>query len=498
MSLLRSFAVKAFSNSWTVVVGLLTSIVLTRSLGPNDYGALLLAYAATMFCWNFVDLGMGSTLSRYLPAYTAKGQMPQAAALVCIGWFWMLVGLVVFGLGLWNLAGWVAAEVFRQPHLVPFIQLSVAYLVGFSMFNYSVQFLQATQSWMLEGVISACYPTLYLLGCVTASMVGRASISSILLINASAGALTAALVWGRLDPAQRRFLLGAPRPTGKALREAGETLVRFGIPMLLSNLIFFLVMWADKILISRYHSLTELTYYYIGFAFFNALMVGGKSFYAVLLPYISRVAAATPERLPAVFHTVFLAFFQIAVGVSVMTYVYITLVVRQLYGPTYGLAATVCRWLLAVFILRFVTSAIGLFLLNAFGRCKTSSLLSVVLITCQVGGDLLLVPRYGWLGAVWAAIVAYAVYGALMALAVKPIRQLFSSRLLMQACSIGAVTVGGVALAAHLVPSLQLVTTPVIVLAVSLVVFYPLLQERYRWKPHGSSLAVLRWLSQQA
>ncbi len=499
MSLVKSFAIKVSSNVWTVAVGLLTSIVLNHRLGATDYGALLLSYAAAMFCWNFVDLGIGATLSRYLPAYAALKDSPRAAALVRVGWFCLVLSLSVLSGGLWLSAGWVAVVVFRQPQLAPFIQLSVAYLATFSILNYNLQFLQASQSWVLDSWLSALYPTIYLLGCViVAGTTGHLGVRDVLMVNAVAGILTTGLLWAVIGSEQRRVLLGPVRLTRETLREARYVLVRFGIPMLLTNFMFFLMVWADKVLVSRYRSLTELTYYYVGFAFFNALLVVAKTFHTVLLPYISRVAAETPHRMQAVFHSVFSAFFHMALGISVITFVFIEPVVKVLYGPTYGLAAAACRWLMVVFVLRFLTNAMVLFLLNAFGLGKTSTLLSVVLITCQLGGDLLLVPRYGWVGAVWAGIAAYAVHGLLMALAVGPIRRLFSWRLLIQTCGVGAATIGCVVVAARALPSLQLVTVPLIVSVVSAWSLYPILQERYGWKPAWSPGAVIRWFFQEA
>ncbi len=495
MSLTRSFTVKTASNVWVALVGFLTSVMLNRSLGPHDYGMLVLAYAAAMFCWNFVDLGAGAALSRYLPQYLAQGDEQRAATLVRVGWQALWMGLAILGLALWILAEWLAVTIFRQPHLAPFLRLSVAYFASFSILNYGQQFLQAIQSWKAESWFGALYPTLYLAGCGLGGLLGPLSVGRVLAMNVIAALLTAGILWLSLERRKRRLLSGQILSNQRDVRQACSDIVHFGTPLLFNNLVFFVMVWADKVLMSRYRSLEELTYYYVGFAFFNALLVVSKTFYTVLLPYVSQISTEGIERTRAAFRILFFAFLQLALCLSLVTYATIGPIVNLCYGPSYHVAAVACQWLLVVFILRMLINAMGLFLLNAFGLGKTSALLSTVLIGSQVGLSLLWIPRYGWLGAVWANIAAYVLYGLAMALGVRAIRQLFSWELLLGAVGIGGFTVAVSAVAMWVAPAWQFWTIPLLVGGLGWVTLTPILRDRYQWKPAWSSWGpVLRFL----
>ena len=416
MSLTRAFTVKILSNVWTVAVGFLTSVLLNRFLSPADYGTLVLAYAAAMFCWSFVDLGASATLSRYLPQYLQQhGCGTRAATLVRTGWHCVVIGIAGFGLGLWCSADWLAVAVFRQPQLTPWLRISIGYLAAFSVLNYMLQFLQARQSWRVESRLSALYPTLYLSGCLVARLCHSLSVASVLWINALSAGLAGGILWTWLEADERRLLWGSAQPPASELRQSRSSILHFGVPLLFNNLVFFLLTWADKILLGRYRSLEEVTYYYVGFSFFNALLVVSKTFYTVLLPSVSRLASADLETTRREFGRVFYGFLQGAVGLGLVTVVWIEPVILSCYGPAYRPAIEACRWLMIVFLLRTWINAMGLFLLNVFGLGKVSALLSVILASLQVGASVALVPVYGWQGAVWASIAAYGVYGLAMA-----------------------------------------------------------------------------------
>lgn len=487
MNLVSSVVVKMVSTVWVTAVGLATSILLNRLLGPSDYGTLVLASAAAMGCWHFVDLGANATLSRYLPQHRANGRPELAAGLVRVGWGCLAAGLAAGGAGMWWLSDGLAAVVFRQPSLGPLIRTSLIYFAAFSVLTYVLQVLQAVQSWWRESLASALYPTLYLAGCAVAGARPAAfTVGRVLLINAAAALLTLAVVWGIAGGDERRALRGAGAAPRAAVRQARRHVAHFGAPLLANNLLFFMLMWADKLILGRSRSLHEVAFYYVGWSFLTALVTLTKACHTVLMPSISRVAAGGNARLQTAFRMLMFWFFEWSVGVSLVVFVLIEPLVKTLYGPAYEPASRACQWLLVVFVLRTWINTMGLFLHNAFGLGKTSVALSVLLVGCQVALSAWWVPGHGWHGAVWAHIVAYVVFGSAMAFGVPSMRRLWSWPLVLGCLGTAGGMIGAAAAVGMLLPSIRWATVPAVVAAVGWAVTYPMLRDRDRWQVAGS------------
>ena len=95
----RKLLTNVFSNYANVAVGGITGLVLTpvlfRYLQPNNYGLLAFALTANA-ALEAIDLGMASSLTRYVSVYSAQGRTEELRGLVSSAFF-LLLGIGITG-----------------------------------------------------------------------------------------------------------------------------------------------------------------------------------------------------------------------------------------------------------------------------------------------------------------------------------------------------------------------------------------------------------------
>jgi len=129
---------------------------------------------------------------------------------------------------------------------------------------------------------------------------------------------------------------------------------------------------------------------------------------ALSQPVIHRLAsgAAVPEH----FRRTRLQCLAVLAAIVVLGAVLAPFAVRELFGPAYRGAVTPLR------VLLLAEFGIAIFYLDggaltAVDRVRSAATAATVALVLVVVGDLILIPRYGILGAAWASVAAYSTMG---------------------------------------------------------------------------------------
>jgi O-antigen/teichoic acid export membrane protein len=98
-------------------LNLITAIIVTRSLGPADYGVVALAMAYPSLVWSFVGIKSVSVTIRYIAGFRAREEWKELLGVVKLGYgLDFLVSAICFllvGLTAW----WVSLYLYHIPHL---------------------------------------------------------------------------------------------------------------------------------------------------------------------------------------------------------------------------------------------------------------------------------------------------------------------------------------------------------------------------------------------
>ncbi len=162
--------------------------------------------------------------------------------------------------------------------------------------------------------------------------------------------------------------------------------------------------YADSILLSKLAGDTAVGWYSIPYKITYAFQFIPLALVAVLYARFSEFYVHQPDRLAHTFEWgmkyLLLIAFPVAVGVSVLAKPIVTILYTSAYTPS----IVPLQILMASLVLSFLSFPIGAFL-NACDRQKTQTFIVGIVMVVNIIVNLLLIPRYGVVGAAIAALV---------------------------------------------------------------------------------------------
>lgn len=421
----KNIVFKTFSNVVVIVLGMLTSIILTRYFGKESYGFLIMVYAVTGFFFGFSDFGVRWTFNRFLPLFIKSRDYNECNKLVITGFLLQLAGAVFFGAIIYCFSDFISMFMFKEAGLSSFLKIGVFYFIGFSFINTMLQLFQGFQEWLKESLLSIAYPLFLLvliIFCIVVIKIG--DISWVLALNALS-AMTVTFAGFVFMP---KYISKLGKVNFCDIRQKAKTIGVFGLPMLIAQLNFYIISWFDKILIGRFCPPQDLTLYYIAFLCTSGLMIILKVIETVLLPYVAGISFDSVQDTHRRFGLIFRWFIHISIFLSIFCYFAIYPVIRLFYGPDFGLSVYLFRLSLIAVVLRSFTIVYGIFMINVFNKTKQCALIGLSLTIPNILFNLMLVPSFGAIGAMSAEIASYFVYCMTILLLVRPIRVMIPVR----------------------------------------------------------------------
>jgi O-antigen/teichoic acid export membrane protein len=369
-------------------IGLLSSVVTARWLGPEGRGLLATLSVITGLVLQFGNLGLHSGNVYYV------SKEPRATSSVLGNSLWLSLFLGGLGALAAAAAGWA------RPAWFPGVSFTLIVVAAAALpFHFMLLLFQNCLLGMQEvkafNVFESANKTLtfFALAVYLVLLGGGAGGAVVLFAVTSASFAVAAVLYCRrlvpfglrLDPALFRRMFG------------------FGGKVYLSCLMSFVVLRSDMLLVNYYCGSGQAGVYSIAVQIADTLLLVPMTIGMLLFPRIAVEQADRQEEVTArvIRHTALLLGLLCAAA-----WVLVGPVVSILYGPRFGEAAVALRWLAPGIW------AVGLngVLMNHFGGqgmpwvTVAAPCLGAVL---NVLLNLLLLPHYGIVGAAAASTVAY-------------------------------------------------------------------------------------------
>lgn len=362
------------------LVAFFATTYLARTLGPDGFGIIGFALALTAYLGLAVRAGFDEVGARDV------ARSPTRAAEIALGA--TVVRLVIATLAMGVIA--LVALVLPKP---PLIRLVVV-LTGLSFFSLALD-----TAWVYKGLGRTTAVGLALvvgqvgyLALVVATVHRPEDLAWVPLAQVGGELITAGLL---LVPLIRRKV----RPD---FREGLAILRRSGY-VLLTRLLRTMIYTFDMLLIALWMGEQELGLYAAAYRFCNLLLAVAAAMQMAFLPAFARITdrseyrvmAARSLRLSAVIAV------PVVVGGSLIASPLLALV----FGASYAAAAAPFRLLLVSIGFIFLYGTIHNLLL-ALGRLRDGTRILAVAATANVILNLLLIPRYGMVGAATATVIA--------------------------------------------------------------------------------------------
>jgi len=377
----------------SLLIGLGTSAILARVLGPEGRGIYALAVLLPSLIITFGNLGVAPATVYYV----ARGEFRRQEILGNN----VLLSAGISGIG--GLAGLVVVLFFRGtifPGVAPGYLLLALLLVPVQVFfSYVRCVLLGAQRIKEFNYVQIAHSVLFL-GFIALALLGlRAGVN---------GAIVAGLLaWLAVDVLVFRLakqVAGGidPKPNRAYIKRA----TTYGVQAHLANILGFLNYRVDMFLVNGFLGPAAVGLYAVGVGLAEKLWMISKAASTVLFP---RVAAENEEQrhkefTPLVARTVL---WTTALGALVLVFLS-RWIVLLLYSDAFLPAVGALQALLAGIVMLSASRVLANDIAGR-GRPMLNTYCGVITVVTNILLNVLWIPRYGIVGAAWASTVSYTV-----------------------------------------------------------------------------------------
>lgn len=390
------------ANVVGAVSGALLVVLLARLLDPTSYGLLFLALAVFGFAVNFTSFGIAKSAARYISEFkgSTPGQIPHILRLS------LLLNLVPIGIAslVFLFGHELLAALIGEPELSPYLLLGSVFIVFKTLTAFTRVILQGFEDIVPASILLALQRVgelFFAVGFVVlgyevlGALVGYA-VSYVLVTGVGLGYIYV-----------RNY-----QPLNRTAIEPGlrRRLFEYSLPIAVTQTAYTLDHHIDKILVGFFIGPVAVAYYTIGKQVVQFLEVPMSALGFTLSPtYGAQKAEGNHETAARIYETALsyglLLYVPAATGVILLASPGIEFV----FGDEYLGAVPVLQILSALAVLKAVTKLTGEGL-DYLGRARARGIIKGVTAVLNVVLNVLLIPRYGVVGAAVVTVVTFGLY----------------------------------------------------------------------------------------
>lgn len=417
----RGAAVNLVSSIVAIALGFLFTYALAQIVPARDIGVLAIATTLIAFAAIPTLLGLETGVIRFVARGAAVHDELGARASLQVAMAIATVTSLAMTAAIWWQAPWLTEHFFDKPEATELVRLvtlslpglalgrvATAALRGFGMMSYS--------AWL--GVLGRVLDAAVAL-CLLALGFGVEGVAIAAVVTAFAGLAAGLVLLLRVHP--RAFV-----PAYRAW-QAGSML-RFSLPQTVTGALFFLIVWVDTLLLARFQSAAEVGVY----AIVTRLLVPTTLVTtAVGNMFAPRIAAEDARGDRAALSTMLKRVTYWNTAVSLPFFATLALIPEQLlavFGSTYRSGATALAILAIGQVLNTAAGPLGQ-VINMSGRPYITMMNNALVAGIHIAACLVLIPRYGMVGAAASAAGALTLVNVIKLVQVRMLLGMYPFRL---------------------------------------------------------------------
>ncbi len=369
----------------------LASVLVARYLGPHLFGTLTYALALMAFAGTFASFGLSNVVTRELMTATRPSGVVLGTAVIVRA----MTGFIALCVMLTYLH-------FYEPNALAVAVVSVA--VGVLLIEGSLVFDCTLQSERAFGSSSGAKAIL-----AVNSLAWRAS-----LVFVSAGlvyfvavqyveALCYIAVFGWIT---RKYLQGVKAGWDP---ELARSLLRQGFPIMLSSFATIIYLRIDQVMIEHMLGSEALGKYSAGVKLAEVASFFPGIIAYVLFPTIIEAQKISAEKAEAEAIKLYRLMYATSLAFSLFMTVAGEWLTHIMYGEAYNGSGPVLRVYVWSTVFVFLTIASQAQLLSQAKTVHVVAVRTIVGACANIVLNMLLIPRFGIIGAAWATVISYGV-----------------------------------------------------------------------------------------
>lgn len=384
----RNFLALGSGEALARIVAFGATVYIARTLGPASYGVIGVAAAVMLYLGRVADFGIEQGLGLREIAAHHRSATPLITSLVTVRMAWSLVLSLAVAVGSLVFAPEPEASVLAVMAIVLAVQGGNVRWVhlGFERTGMVAVARTVGELVMVGAIVLLVHDPGDLARVPLAQVVGDSVLVLLLAVSLRRAGLPLRL---HIDRSRIAPLL--PR----------------AVPLMLSALLGLIIFNSDLIFLRIFRSAGEAGYYAAAYGLISFMINLGGAYSQSLLPTLTRLGARGDDQhrmYTEATAQVFAVTLPATLGVALLA----PIIVRTIFGPAYAPAAGALVWLSGSVFLLLVRGVPNVALL-ARGREDRVFQINLVATVVNLTLNVILIPRYGILGAAWSTFATEAI-----------------------------------------------------------------------------------------
>jgi O-antigen/teichoic acid export membrane protein len=398
--LLKDVVVVGAADLLKTLSALIVIPIIAKWLGAEAYGIWVQVRVSAAFLSSLGLLGLNRAMLRFMSGEERRAALTEQFHTV----LWAgLVSCAVVAVLLVAFDTRAAHAIFSEPGLTVFVTMTAVLLLLEAIDSVLLAYLRATRQMTLH----AAFLAVELIGELV--VVGSLAIVQMNIVSILLGVVVWRTFMVLLKLGRVWLQIGVRRPRAAML----PRYLAFGLPLLLSSVAYFVVNYGDRYLINSFMGIEAVGIYAVAYAVGSLPIVLCTPIDYVLYPAIASCwnrgdEAGVERHIGSSFKWMSLLLMPILAGLLVL----LNPIMNLVASPEFLSAAPAARVVALAFAV-FSLGVLGERILTLANRPRFVSALYCFLAVVNVSLNLVLIPRWGVLGAALATLAAFAVYAAI-------------------------------------------------------------------------------------
>jgi O-antigen/teichoic acid export membrane protein len=418
-SIVHGAGIVLMSYVFAYVLAFFYRILIARSLGPSEYGTIMLAVAVLGIGRSISLLGLTNGVKRYIGFYTGKKDDKKVKGTI-VSSLKMIIPVSLFiSVILYFLSEWIALNLFHSEQLVPILKIFVFIIPLNALVELFKAIFLSFKKAAYASVLEVIGEKFFNLAFAAVAIVLGAHLYGVTVAYILAYILTAVIGFLLLETKVYNII----KNRVKAEYRYRELLV-FSLPLLLTGVLSLVLSWGDTFLLGFFANEETVGLYNVGFALGYSLLMVLGSFEAIYTPISSNLLAQKKmKQLTDTYNSISRWIFLSLWPLFLVILFFSEDIIRILFGYDY-----VSSWkvLVIVSIGFFVMSVLGpvYSMLQTFDKTYFIFKMHAFMAVVNVLMNILLIPLLGMEGAAISTSFLWSALGIIAFLKLRGLLQI--------------------------------------------------------------------------
>lgn len=384
----------------------ITTIVITRTVGPAIFGIFNLANTITNMTQIFSNAGLGQGLLRFVAFYKGRADIPRLKGAIIFATRACLFLSLLFGVVMFYLSDLIAVRFFRNPDVgfaIKILMISLPFLTLGDLWLRSIQSLQIIKYQVYTQKIYQ--PIAKLISLVVLFLLGLklGGILAASIISVLVGFSFAFYYLLKVFPIHKKF----PVP----IYEKKE-IINFSLALSLTQFLDFIIFSINFLMLGYFMTAADVGIYAAVAKLGMLVVLPLISFNTIFAPMISEFYSRNEmNKLEDLFKTVTKWIFTLSLPVFLI-FILFARPIMGIFGQSFVIGAVALIVFGAGQLINAGTGSVGI-ILTMTGRPKINLMNSIALCILNIILNYLLIPQYGIVGAAFATGLSIAIINVL-------------------------------------------------------------------------------------